>query len=962
MTVGTGFAVSLQGQIVTCAHIVEQATGLHPSRAVTETEVLVHFPKALPGQAQTHRARIAAYLEHYHDDVVLLQLIGDPPPVTAEQLAVLGDANDSFNHPFRAYGYQRDRHGAAGHAQGAILESIEPPDGLPWKEEPLQLYFENGQYDMSGAAIIDTEHNLVVGMISSVGLSAQSGCSGWAVNARTLFQPPFNLTAGTPPRQRREIRVSASQSNISEDVIAPGTIVWDHAPPSLAEWVGRDALLRRLRDDWRQADTRISGVIGFGGEGKSSLARKWVDRLRRSFWPDTPTPCAIFGWNFYSRPNVDQFFEALLHFMTGGKIDPQQYPSTTAKVHIICGYLFSASRYLFVLDGLEVMLYHDEDRYGEFRSAELRDFLLAFLAPGKQAFCLLTSRVPVLEFLQYIPYRHREILALERDEGLALLQKLGVHERDYGQNALDAILTTWSCHALTLSLVAKYIGLHHSIPAAMTADAPIYERVTLILTHYDAYLSEAEQHFLMIFSAFRTPVAKQTLERLLSREIEGCAPASLDSLLERLTALRLLSETTKETYSAHPLILGHYRARLHAWNSEQIAALHRQITTVLLECSDPLPGHPGLEDVSWLIEAIHHACCAGEYDEAYTLLWHTLNQYPRFVLPDVLGAWETYLTCMLEFFVDGEPQVKDLKQKASLLHEVGFCLLTLGRLREVSPCYQRSIEVDVAIEYWLGASRGYQNLVELYAFLGELDQAAESAAQALAFARRAIQSGQEYASEQEIIALVDQAMIASLRGESECAGTLFEQAESLQRAIQPDVKFLRKLEGIKQADYLRRAGKLDEARQIAEANLAFCEQEQLSDYVCQCHRILGDLDAEKGQPERAGRHYDEALRLVRTLQRRDALIEVLLSRGVWQIRCGDRQAAFETLNEALRCAVADDFRLYEADIRRALSRAFLSAASSAELTPNVRQELEARAAREHALARQICEETGYACL
>lgn len=285
--------------------------------------------------------------------------------------------------------------------------------------------------------------------------------------------------------------------------------------------------------------------------------------------------------------------------------------------------------------------------------------------------------------------------------------------------------------------------------------------------------------------------------------------------------------------------------------------------------------------------------------------------------------------------------------------------MPLGRLREVPPYYQRSIALDIEIEYWLGVSRGYQNLVELYMFFGELPQAAEAAAQALMFARRAIEKEQEYAPQQEIIALVDQATIASLRGESDRANLLFEQAEALQQKWQPGTRFLRQLEGVKQADFLRWTGKLASARQVAEANLAFCEQEELSDYVCQCHRLLGDLDAEEGQHDRADRHYDEALRLVRTLQRRDVLIEVLFARGSWQARCGALQAGFDALHEALNYAVEGGFRLYEADIRRALSRAWLSAASAAELTPSVRQEHEARAAREYALSRQICEETGY---
>jgi hypothetical protein len=41
--VGTGIAVSMDGQVVTCAHVVEAALGVHPRQA-DGAEVGVYFP------------------------------------------------------------------------------------------------------------------------------------------------------------------------------------------------------------------------------------------------------------------------------------------------------------------------------------------------------------------------------------------------------------------------------------------------------------------------------------------------------------------------------------------------------------------------------------------------------------------------------------------------------------------------------------------------------------------------------------------------------------------------------------------------------------------------------------------------------------------------------------------------------------------------------------------------------
>lgn len=729
-------------------------------------------------------------------------------------------------------------------------------------------------------------------------------------------------------------------------------MLWQGEPDVPEHWVERGALMDALKRDWQDPACRTSALIGLGGEGKSALARKWLHDL-------LPVVGArlegVIWWNFALKPNVDVFFEAVyLKFFHETARERGTVAALAQQVVQMARY----GRYVLILDSLENVLTPAEPGRGAVSHPDLRRLLDVFADSAAQSFCLVTSRCEI----EGLACRPRQVARLSPAEGRELLQRMGVPG---GEQTLNAIVEQWHGHALSLKLFAA----HPAELSEKTALSP----ATTMLAYYDRVLTEAQRAFLQCLSVLRRPADWRIVERMfrrpplrrlsLTKPFAALEDREFDALLEQLRRYHLLNENAQHTaYAAHPLIRAHYREQLQRTPQAGQRRLHRHIASYYESNSPALPEFPTLEALAFLLEAVYHACQAREYDAAYVLLWQRVNQYPRFVLPDILGAWETYLNCLLEFFVDGEPQVSDLKQKASLLHEVGFCLMTLGRLREVPPYYQRSITLHSEVENWLGVSRGYQNLVELYMFFGELRQAAETAAQALVFARRAIEKEQEYAPQQEIIALVDQAMIAALRGESDRAAALFKQAEALQQKLQPGTRFLRQLEGVKHADFLRRMGNLASARQVAEDNLAFCEQEELWDYACQCHRILGDLDAEEGQHERAGRHYDEALRLVRPLQRRDVLIEVLLARGVWQIRCGDRQAAFETLNEALRCAVADGFRLYEADIRRALSHALLSAAPAAELTPSVRQEYEVRAAREYALARQICEETGYACL
>lgn len=118
--------------------------------------------------------------------------------------------------------------------------------------------------------------------------------------------------------------------------------------------------------------------------------------------------------------------------------------------------------------------------------------------------------------------------------------------------------------------------------------------------------------------------------------------------------------------------------------------------------------------------------------------------------------------------------------------------------------------------------------------------------------------------------------------------------------------------------------------------------------MSRCHQILGDLDAEAYHYESAFQHYEESLKIARSIGYRYVLIEALLARGRW-FACHQRDpsSALKDLNEALEYAISSGFRLYESDIRVGLALAYLAASDKEK----------ANAEAMH--AKQMSEEMGY---
>ena len=507
--VGTGF-VAREG-IVTCAHVVRDA-GVDP-RARDGRDVGIYYPEREGRSSIKKRAKVAACFDQYDDDVVLLHLVDGSSPLGPELAAKFGSAKESDDHEFRSFGYRRLQNYQGLPAFGKIVGHGEKLRDKKFQGEPLMLSSQNIDKGMSGAPVLDTSSNLIIGIIYLAWDSAEGSHdrdTGLSVDARVLSLEPLRLAL-----EENDLPRSSSpspkidQQKARESVAIRQKIIWNNAPPSLPEWTGREQLLEEITSDWADAGVRITGLVGFGGEGKSSLAREWVDQLLAD--SSRPQPEGVFWWGFYENRNVDQFFDAALNYMSGGKIEVKKIPSANMKSQVIAAML-GAGRYLFVLDGLEVLQHQDGDMYGSIRSPDLKAFLEFFASPDHESFCLVTSRAPLMDMISLATYKHRDVDRLSPQDGRDLLRKLGVQGKDA---ELDKVVKDWDGHALTLSLLASYlkdyhdgdIAQVHNIPPP-TADEPRYERVHRVLRRYDEHLDEAAKAFLKLFSAFRRPVER----------------------------------------------------------------------------------------------------------------------------------------------------------------------------------------------------------------------------------------------------------------------------------------------------------------------------------------------------------------------------------------------------------------------------------------------------------------------
>jgi tetratricopeptide (TPR) repeat protein len=930
--VGTGIAVSMDGGILTCRHVIETAIR---GKSIEGTEVEVYFPQLRGGEEKKRKAIVKKYFSKNDDDVVMVKLKDEVSPLSPEQIAVIGTADFSERNPFQTYGYSPVGDYPASRSDGVIMGNVEPPPDRNLLVDPVQLKSRDIAAGMSGAAILDTNRNLVVGVVAERYYSAgaiQDDIS-YGIDSKVLTFEPFDfelrgdaLTLKPAPEFRMDKDIFKQVQEIANYMLAHHSAAekysWNSAPAVLSEWTGREDLLKQITEDWFTQQKHVVGLIGFGGEGKSSLARKWVDDVCKS--ASTPHD-GVFWWGFYENRSVDEFLESALTFLSGGKID---LPSSGLRAQAI-GKMLETGCYLFVLDGLEVLQYQEGDEYGMLQNNNLRDLLSYFARPDSKSFCLITSRAPLLDLMDYTTYIHHDIDRLSPSDGRALLKKLGVKGAD---ELLDKVVLDWDGHALTLGLLGSYLVKEkegdvgylairgvEGIPAP-TANEPRYDRVHRVLRRYDEHLTEIEREFLKVFSAFRIPVSQNAVEQVFIKLLKLPAKQSIGEILSRLIEYRILRfNEVSASYTTHPLIRAHYIDTLSSAGVDRVKTVHAFVKKYYIAAVRQQTNYSKIENLAPLLEAIHHACLCDDFDGAIRLLQKVEKGYDS-TLMFSLGAYDTYIELARAFFPNGDFSRKSLidpEYHSTLYGNLGIAFSTQCLLFEAERFHLASLEISRKKNKNLDICKDYQNLAETYLYLGEFKRSEENALQGADYARRARDRDEEWT------ALAYGSFAAYLLGKVDVAEERFKSALNVLQKSEPDKPYLLDMWGGWQALYLLRMNRLKEARAIVRFNMKECKD--FPEVVSQMQSVLGDCYLADHKLDKALESYNKSVQIVRAISSQATLIEALIKRGYFFARHAENcEEAFVDLNEALHYSLPGRCRWYEADIRIGFAWAHLA--------------------------------------
>ncbi|MDD2815394.1 MAG: hypothetical protein PHP00_06600 [Thiotrichaceae bacterium] len=580
-----------------------------------------------------------------------------------------------------------------------------------------------------------------------------------------------------------------------------------HLPKPTTALIGRKIELTQLTDAIKNPNKRLAIIVAAGGIGKSALTDEWLQQIaQENYYGKT----RVFGWSFYSQgshntfTNSQPFFSAVLPFLGITEIPKDEIQ----KARVLADEL-RKQPCLLILDGLEPLQYAEnlQSMNGELQDSALKEFIACFRQTAGKSFVLLSSRQPLLELKKWQAehYLSLDLKTLPHQDGADLLQALGVTGKAEERQAISQDLNG---HALSLVLMGHLLSEHHQgdcryaneLPPLTSAhgdsDAEKDSRHALrVLDYYDSLQDAASRCFLQLLSLFDRPMNAAEKAVLIAnanhaeplRALTAKQWQAVEQRLEK-SGLLLGKKGTFERleWDTHPIIRAYFGEKFKENHLEEFKQAH----FVLFDYYQKLPEKEfgkylpdTLEEMLPLYRAVLHGCLAGEYEQSLNEVYKKRIQrmdnkgLVEYYSRHKLNAYSQDLTILSAFFPFGwtESTQSNLfeKNRAWLLLEISFCLMSLGRLQEAIEPRIIGVKFYEKSKDWEYAATCIQTLVTLHLLLGQLVPAQTAAQQAIKYAQRSGVLRQEMTSE------IYLAYVLHCSGDFKNAHNRYQQAETL---------------------------------------------------------------------------------------------------------------------------------------------------------------------------------------
>jgi tetratricopeptide (TPR) repeat protein len=760
---GAGFLIS-ENQIITCAHVVVQATGGNENISNSD-DIRIHLD--FPFTHKKCEAQLLIF-DAERDIAILLSDDLKLDKNEPEQYFPLVISSNLWGHSFQAFGFPTGYDNgvwASGVLRGAQAQ------GLIQIEDIKQTgYWVRPGF--SGTPVWDEQLNGVVGIIiaaeardeikaaylipSKVLAMVSQSISNNCVNIDNIqyldtqlgFFKSAQKKSSEPHRFQAKInfiksrienwnsRIQNQERRITDglDEFHSFAFKWPtytgkkiinsvgQKPLGLVDFFkNRDKEFDRAKKLLLSSSTRLISILGHGGIGKTALACKLLRDIESNMWPIDDLDIPISGIIYLSTRTdgitLENIFLAFAKLIGGEK--DKEIKSLWANSTLTTNEKIS-NLFTFLIDGKIILLLDnfDEilDNHGNIVEQDFMSFIYAVTHSSK-VLLMITSRIALPLEQEILLYNNqiRITEGLSIPDSIALLRDLDV-SNEYGlQEASEDKLSIAAnlAHGVPRALEA-IVGILASDPFISLADIldEFYKEAT-VLDFIKGYYKHIDHYPRLVIDAlavYKRPVTTLAIDYLLQPFASGIDVPDIVKLLVKSSIVNI--NRTDKSITLHPIDQDFAYNQLPITEYDDLSYAKRNLERRAAEYYHQLRSNtPPWKDIVDLEPAIfefEHLVKADDFDDAAKLLEEIDHDY--------LTRWgyARRVVAMREIL---EGKISDKKLQGMHLAYWGYALYSLGDYEKAFETYNKALSLNIDNKNEFGElfvlgniGRAYQNM------------------------------------------------------------------------------------------------------------------------------------------------------------------------------------------------------------------------------------------------------------